>query len=112
VSVIPAAPAAAVLAAAVLAAVVPTRWSRVVAALVAVAALAAVLSTRGLWEADVRRGVFIASAARGRWLDRSVDGLVTACALTLAGSARGSRWGYALGAAAAAGALLAGWAAG
>jgi hypothetical protein len=112
VSVIPLAPAAAVLAAGALAVAVPARGSRVVAALVAVAALTAVLATRSLWEADVRRAVFIASQARGRWLDRSVDLLVTACALTLAASVRSSRAGYALGVAAALGALLAAWAAG
>lgn len=107
-SVIPMAPIALGLVASALALWVPGRWSRALAGLCALGALAAVLSTRSLWEADVRRAVFIASQSRGRWLDRSVDLLLASCAITLAASVRASRGGYALALALAAGALLCG----
>jgi len=108
VSVIPMAPIGVALAASALALALPGRWSRALAGLCAVGALAAVLATRSLWEADVRRAVYIASQARGRWLDRSVDLLLASCALTLGATARPSREGYALALALASGALLCG----
>ena len=108
-TVIPLVPTLMVLAGGALAAGHPARWSRAVAALCAVGALAAVLATRSLWEPDVRRAVFIASQAKGRWLDRSVDLLLASCALTLAAALRSSRVGHALALALATGALLGGW---
>lgn len=112
VAVIPLAPALAVLAAAAIAARFPARWSRALAVLCAVGALAAVLATRSLWEADVRRVVFIASQAKGAWLDRAVDLLLASCALTLAAALRASGAGYVVALALAAASLLCGWMAG
>jgi len=112
VAVIPLAPTLAVLAAAALAARFPARWSRALAVVCAVGALAAVLGTRSLWEADVRRVVFIASQAKGAWLDRAVDLLLASCGLTLAAALRASRAGYAVAVALAAASLLCGWLAG
>ena len=110
-SVIPLLPTVAVLVAGALALGFPGRWSRALAVVASVAAVAALLATRAAWEADVRRAVFIASQAKGRWLDRSVDLLLAASALTLAAALRSSRAGYALALALAVGALLGGWAA-
>ena len=106
------APAAAVAVASAVALGAPARWSRAASAAVAVAALAAMLLTRSLWEADVRRLVYIASQARGRWLDRAVDLTMASAAVTLAAAVRGSRAGDAVALALAVVALLCGWAAG
>lgn len=106
---IPLGPEVAVLVGCALALAWPTRWSRAAAALCALGAIAALVATRSLWEADVRRAVYIASRARGRWLDRSVELALTAGAVTLAGSLRGSRRAYALALGAAAGALACAW---
>lgn len=107
-SVIPLAPTLVVLGASALALRVPGRWPRALAALCAVGALAVVVATRSLWEADVRRAVYIASQSRGRWLDRSVDLLLASGAVSLAASVRSARAGHALALALAAGALLCG----
>lgn len=61
------------------------RW---VALAVVVVGLAVLLATRRDWEVDVRRPVWIADAARGRWLERGVDWLFTALTLTAAASLR------------------------
>jgi len=56
--------------------------------------------------------VFIASQAKGAWLDRAVDLLLASCGLTLAAALRASRAGYAVAVALAAASLLCGWLAG
>jgi hypothetical protein len=65
----------------------PSRVRWVAFAAVAVG-LVVVLATRRAWENDVRRPVWIADAARGRWLERGVDWLLAALALTAAAALR------------------------
>lgn len=110
-AVIPAAPAAALVLAALVAVGTDARWSRALAGAVAVGALAWMLATRGVWEYDVRRGVYLASRARGLWLDRGVELTVAAGALTAASGVRGSRLGFGVAAGVAVAGLACAWAA-
>jgi hypothetical protein len=112
VAVIPAGPAAAVLLAAIAGWAVGARWARGAAGAVALGALGWVLATRALWEADVRRGVYIASRARGLWLDRGVALAMAASMVAMAAGLRGSRAGFGVAGVMAAGAMACAWAAG
>lgn len=59
-------------------------WVDGALALVAASAGLHVLLTRRAWEDAVRRPLWLADVARGRWLDRGVDWLLAALALALA----------------------------
>jgi len=59
-------------------------WLDGALAVVATTAALHLVATRRAWEDAVRRPLWIADVARGRWLDRGVDWLLAALALALA----------------------------
>ena len=67
----------------------------VLAAGCALALLAMLLRERRTWAAEVRRVAYLASHARGLWLDAAVDLAVAASLLALASALRRSPKGFA-----------------